>query len=101
MTHNPGEGTYNVVSVTAGYDYQSGSETEVDIDGRDFALFTRGGISWAYDARGDTNLVEAMRRGNRMVVRGTSSRGTLTTDTYSLSGFTAAYNAIEKACPRR
>jgi hypothetical protein len=33
-----------------------------------------------------------------MVIKGTSSRGTLTTDTYSLAGFTAAYNAIEQAC---
>jgi hypothetical protein len=33
-----------------------------------------------------------------MIVKGTSSRGTLTTDTYSLSGFTAAFNAISKAC---
>ena len=33
-----------------------------------------------------------------MVVRGVSSRGTQTTDTYSLSGFTAAYRAINTAC---
>ena len=31
-------------------------------------------------------------------VEGVSSRGTLTTDTYSLSGFTKAHNAIDKAC---
>jgi hypothetical protein len=31
-------------------------------------------------------------------VQGTSSRGTLTTDTYSLSGFSAAYDAISEAC---
>ena len=33
-----------------------------------------------------------------MVVKGTSSRDTLTTDTYSLIGFTKAYRAIGKAC---
>jgi len=31
-------------------------------------------------------------------VRGISSRGTRTTDTYSLSGVTAAMNEIDKAC---
>jgi hypothetical protein len=31
-------------------------------------------------------------------VRGTSTRGTKTTDTYSLSGFGAAVNAINTAC---
>ena len=40
----------------------------------------------------------AMKGGKAMVVKGTSSRGTLTTDTYSLAGFTAAYAAIGKAC---
>jgi hypothetical protein len=33
-----------------------------------------------------------------MTVEGISSRGTKTTDVFSLSGFTAAYNAITRAC---
>jgi hypothetical protein len=33
-----------------------------------------------------------------MIITGFSSRGTKTIDTYSLSGFTAAYTAIGKAC---
>jgi hypothetical protein len=37
-------------------------------------------------------------KGAAMVVVGTSERGTKTTDTYSLKGFTAAYGAISKAC---
>ncbi len=39
-----------------------------------------------------------MKAGSNLVVKASSSRGTDTTDTYSLSGFTAAYNAISKAC---
>jgi hypothetical protein len=31
-------------------------------------------------------------------VKGTSSRGTATTDTYALAGFAAAFAAIGKAC---
>ena len=33
-----------------------------------------------------------------MIVRGISSRGTNTKDTYSLKGFSAAYKAIKKVC---
>jgi len=33
-----------------------------------------------------------------MVVRGKSTRGTNTKDTYSLSGITAAMGAIDKEC---
>ena len=43
-------------------------------------------------------MVEAMRRGATMIVEGISSRGTHTKDTYSLTGFTAAHNAINEAC---
>ena len=35
-----------------------------------------------------------------MVVKGASSRGTATTDTYSLIGVTKAHGAIDKACPK-
>ena len=43
-------------------------------------------------------IVKAMIQGARMIIKGTSSSGTQTTDTYSLKGFTAAYKAINKAC---
>ena len=37
-------------------------------------------------------------KGAKMVVRGTSWRGTKTKDTYSLKGFTAAYKKINEIC---
>ena len=43
-------------------------------------------------------MVNAMAKGSKMVVKGTSSRGTPTTDTYSLMGFMAARRAITQAC---
>ena len=57
------------------------------------AIYTKGGI-----LLNPAKLVRAMKSGNRMVVYGTSSRGTKTTDTYSLSGFTAMKKRIDKAC---
>ena len=50
-----------------------------------------------YDAD-DRALVEAMKRGSSMTVRGTSTRGTYSLDTYSLKGFTAAIEAMRDAC---
>jgi hypothetical protein len=40
-----------------------------------------------------------MKKGKSMTVEGTSRRGTVSTDSYSLSGITAALDAITKACP--
>ena len=99
VTDRPAAGTRNVVSVTAGYPYKKGSEVEIVVDGdKKFSLFTDGNTAWARDAKTDSAIVAAMRAGRAMMVRGTSSRGTLTTDTYSLNGVTAAHNAIAKAC---
>ena len=39
-----------------------------------------------------------MIRGSKMLVTGTSVRGTKTVDTYSLRGFTAAYKTIGRDC---
>lgn len=98
ITHRPAEKSLNVIGITAGYVYKPGSEAEVEIDGNKHTLFTNGDGAWARDAKGDAALVAAMKAGNTMIVRGTSTRGTLTIDTYSLRGFTAAHNAINKAC---
>lgn len=99
-THRPGEKVFGEISVEAGYSYKPGSEVEISIDGQTFKLFTQGGNAWAYDEKADRALLDAMRAGRQMVVKGTSTRGTLTTDTYSLAGFSAALQSIDKACGR-
>lgn len=98
VTHRPADGQNDVVSVRAGYAYRSGSEVAMQIGSTSVNLFTQDDHAWAYDTAGDQALVAAMKRGATMIVRGTSSRGTLTTDTYSLTGFTAAYNSSRQAC---
>jgi len=98
VTHRPQSKIRNEVSVTAGYDYKEASAATLTIDGRKFVLFTRGDTAWAGEENPDDKIVAAMRAGRSMVVGGTSSRGTATLDSYSLSGFTAAHNAINKAC---
>ena len=98
VARGPGIGS-DVVSIEAGYPYREGSHVEVRIDGGDpFMLFTDGETAWAWNTAEDRALVAAMARGKRMVVKGTSRRGTLTTDTYSLLGFTAARAAVADAC---
>lgn len=101
VTHRPAEGTWNEVGITAGYSYRRDSEAIVTIDKRRFVLFTDKDTAWAKDSRQDRRLVRALKKGRKMTVRATSSRGTVTIDTYSLSGFTKAYQAMGRACKRR
>jgi len=98
VTHRPAEKTTDVVSVTAGYTYKKDSEVTLTVGNETFKLFTDGGLAWAPDTKADHAIVAAMKKGATMTVVGTSSRGTVTTDIYSLKGFSAAYSAANKAC---
>ena len=98
VTHRPGDREMNKVSFETGYTFKEASEVRVTIDGRAHSLYTDGSTAWSYDAKDDSRMVKAMRAGRTMIMEGTSGRGTKTRDTYSLSGFTAAHNAINKAC---
>lgn len=101
VTHRPAEKSKNVVSIRAGFTHKKGSEVTVSVGKTTLKLFTKDGWAYAPDADADNVLVKAMVRGATMIVKGTSSRGTKITDTYSLKGFTAAYRAIGKACKVR
>lgn len=98
VAHRPKDKVRGEVSITAGYAYQPKSEVEVEIEGKKFKLFTHEDGAWLRNSKDDSSVVGAMRAGKSMYVRGVSARGTKTVDTYSLSGFSGAYKAIEKAC---
>ncbi|MEX1147770.1 MAG: invasion associated locus B family protein [Sphingomonadales bacterium] len=98
ITHWPKAEIRSQVNVVVGYPFRENSTASAAVDGRAFQMFTQGERAWAYDDKQDRDMTNAMKRGARFVVKGTSSRGTNTTDNYSLSGFTAAHNAITQAC---
>jgi invasion protein IalB len=95
VSHRPGDKMFGFVSLEAGYTYGKDSKIAAKIGSASFPMFPDGGLAFAYD---DATLVKAMIRGQDLVIEGESSRGTKTIDTFSLSGFTAAYKAASKAC---
>lgn len=101
VTHRPNEKSFDVVTVNAGYTYKTASAVKIKIGATTFGeddLFTNGGKAWAVTGEVDKKIVEAMKRGSRMIIDGTSSKGTATKDTYSLDGFSSAYKAITNKC---
>ncbi|MBI1383316.1 MAG: hypothetical protein GC150_00180 [Rhizobiales bacterium] len=94
----PKDGVTNEISVKIGYDFSRDATTVITIGSDNFELFNNGDKAFVESAATERRLVDAMRRGSRMVVKGTSDRGTATTDTYSLSGITAALNHVAKVC---
>ncbi len=106
VAHRPGQGVRNEVAVSIGYPFSSESNPFAKIDGQSFDFFTgvraqNGADDWAWllNLKDQKRLVAAMKNGLEMDFKGTSARGTLTTDRYSLRGFTAAMKALDAACP--
>jgi hypothetical protein len=97
VTHRS-PGLKGVVSIIMGYNFKEGADATVKIGSKTFSLFTQGDTAWTKRADDDQALIAAMKAGATMEVRGVSWRGTDTKDTYSLSGFTKAYEAITTAC---
>ncbi len=98
ITHWPQAKIRNQVNVVVGYPFKKDSVATARIDKRSFRLFTDGDRAWAYDDKQDQEMTAAMKKGSKIVVEGESARGTKTSDRYSLNGFSAALNAITKAC---
>ncbi|PLX43243.1 MAG: hypothetical protein C0605_04360 [Hyphomicrobiales bacterium] len=98
ITHWPREKTYHQVSVITGYPYKKGSVATVTVGADKFNLYTMKDGAWVEHHSTEIRMVRAMKAGAKMTVKGTSWRGTVTTDTYSLSGITAALAQLQKEC---
>ena len=101
VTHLPGQNKWNEFSIVAGYNFQPNSNPDVTIGDMKFQLFTSGSRAWSFSPSEDDKIVKFLKNSMKMKVVGTSSRGTVTNDTYSLVGFSKAYQKINEACNKK
>ena len=84
------------VRIDAGYPYNPDKYVKVSIDGNNYQFFGENDSAWSM--KDDRLIIDAMKAGKELTVVGYSQRGTETTDTYTLIGFTNAYNSLKKDC---
>ncbi|MAO01260.1 hypothetical protein [Roseovarius mucosus] len=94
----PGAGVQGQITFTGGYPFAGGSTVNLNIGGTQFELFTEGEWAWPASAADDAQVLAAMKRGADAVLTARSARGTVTKDTFSLLGYTAAVEEAEKRC---
>jgi len=118
ISERPGEGVRNEVSLIMGFDVGApGGDDSADskdkkkdkkrelvaptavVGDSSFDLLPKGANLWVKNAAQESALVAEMRKGKTLVVKATSKKGNLTTDTYSLSGFAQAIDRALKDCP--
>lgn len=98
VTHRVKTKTFDEFQIIAGYEYKPDVKVALQIDKNTIELTPKDDNATADSPEIDKKIVETLRNGSSMIVKGTSKKGTPTVDTYSLKGSTAAYKAITEAC---
>ena len=88
----------SIIQVEAGYNYKLNKDIIVKIDNTNYKFYTTEDVSDSAWTDDDDKIIFAMKKGLELVITGESSRGTITNDTYTLKGFTSAFNQLTKDC---
>lgn len=89
------------VSVSSGFPYKEKSSVEFTVEKKKYRFFTSPDIpdvAWASDSKEDKKIIQDMKKGNTLAVKGHSRSKTYSLDTYSLKGFAKAYERMKNLC---
>jgi invasion protein IalB len=98
ISTRPSENVRQEVSVIIGYPFKSSSDATAEIGPTKFAMYTQNDGAWIKNVAEEARFVEAMRKGADLTVKGTSGRGTTSTDQFSLKGLAQALDRAEQEC---
>lgn len=88
----------DAVAISAGFSFPQGATVAVGVESVNFDFYTAQRSAFARDGRA---VVAAFHKGSKTVAKVPGPRNTAISDTFSLRGFSAAYAAIQKACPAK
>jgi len=98
ISNRPEENVRQEIAVMMGFPLkESGAQAEVS--GSRFALIAKGPNAWIKNTTEEAHFVEALKKGAKLVVKAASTKGRVTTDSYSLAGLSQALERIDKECP--
>jgi invasion protein IalB len=98
ISSRPAEKVRDEVSIIFGYGLKPNTDANIEISGASYAMYTQADGAWVKNAAEETRLVDAMRKGQDMTVKGTSAKGTASTDVYSLKGLPQALDRVGQEC---
>jgi invasion associated locus B (IalB) protein len=98
VSTRPAENVRNEVSIMIGYPFKTSSDATAEVGSAKFAMYTQNDGAWIKNVAEEARMVDAMRKGADLTVKGTSGRGTTSTDQYSLKGLAQALDKIEQEC---
>jgi len=98
VSSRPAEKVKDEVSIIIGYGFKPNSDATLEMGGATYAMYTQNDGAWVKNAAEETRLVDAMRKGTDLTIKGTSARGTATSDVFSLKGLAQALDKVGQEC---
>lgn len=98
ISTRPSENVRNEISVVIGYPFRASADATAEVGTTKFAMYTQNDGAWIKNVAEEARLIEAMRKGADLTIKGTSTRGTQSTDTYSLKGLVQAMDRVAQEC---
>jgi invasion protein IalB len=98
ISTRPAENVKNEVSVIIGYPFKPSSDATAEIGSTKFAMYTQNDGAWIKNVAEEARMIEVMRKGSELTVKGTSGRGTSSTDQFSLKGIAQALDRAAQEC---
>ena len=99
VSTRPDEKVANEISVlVTGYAFKANTEATMTIGGGGFPMYTQNDGAWVKNAAEEARLIEAMRKSADAVIKAQTSKGTATTDTFSLKGISQALDRAAQEC---
>ena len=87
-----------VSMLVTGYQLKPNTDASLAVGPTQFAMYTQNDGAWVKNAADEPRLIDSMRKGSDLVIKGTSGRGTQSTDTYALKGIAQALDRANQQC---
>jgi invasion protein IalB len=98
ISTRPAENVRNEISVIIGYPFKDKTDATAEIGADKFAMYTLNDGAWIKNVAEEARMVDAMRKGTDLTVKGVSGHGTESTDSYSLKGLSQAVDRAGQEC---
>lgn len=98
ISSRPAENVRNEISLVMNFDLKEDVEHQAIIGSERFALVAKGQNIWLKNPAEEGRMLDALRKGAGLEIKGTSKRGNSTSDKYSLAGISQVVKRAEDAC---
>jgi hypothetical protein len=98
ISSRPSENVRNEVSIIMGFAMKDNAEAKAEIGNASYELIGKGANAWIKNPAKESQFIDDLKKGSKLIVKAPSIKGNVTTDSYSLAGLSQALDRVRKEC---